>query len=565
MQNIKFLYIFLFAVMANQALLAQQEDLPNEEVEVIKDFDARLIETEKVEITPTLPKPNNADKTQTYSIPTRSLQVEYLPPKIRPLAMKRDKLPEQYDGFVKLGYGIPSSPYAEASYFTYRDNLNIGGKFRHHSANFDNVENQRFADNEVELKGAYYKEEGFAIGGDIGYTSNQVHYYGYNNNDSNPVDSTGSFGVNREQVKQTFNTLKFGGTFFNGERTQGDINYKAGLNFYNTRDNFAARETGFDAFGNATKWVADKHAINVGLKIDLTRFRDGDSGNSDSLRQTLNNFYLTPNFTYHADAFKVKVGVNLVAVDGDFNFFPDIEASANIVGNKFTVFAGAEGNLQKNTLRSLSDYNPFIKTFGSLEIRNTDYNHFYGGIRGAFGAINYKAQAGFKIVDNLALFLNDYEDFITTDVGQISLDRLEVLYDDGNIFNVQGSLEAPLFKNFNLGGTVSVNAYDLDNQERAWHLPATEFNVNASYKLLEEKLLLKGELFVANGVPYITPEGNTDNLNALFDVSAGAEYVITEHISAFLDVNNLLDNNRERWNSYQTYGLNVLFGVQARF
>jgi len=116
-----------------------------------------------------------------------------------------------------------------------------------------------------------------------------------------------------------------------------------------------------------------------------------------------------------------------------------------------------------------------------------------------------------------------------------------------------------------LAGTVSVNAYDLDNQERAWHLPATEFNVNATYKMLEEKLLLKGELFVANGVPYITPEGNTDNLNALLDVSAGAEYIITENISAFLDINNLLDNNRERWNSYQTYGLNVLFGVQARF
>ena len=45
MQNIKILFLFLFAVMANQALLAQ-EDLPNEEVEVIKDFDARLIETE---------------------------------------------------------------------------------------------------------------------------------------------------------------------------------------------------------------------------------------------------------------------------------------------------------------------------------------------------------------------------------------------------------------------------------------------------------------------------------------------------------------------------------------
>jgi len=381
----------------------------------------------------------------------------------------------------------------------------------------------------------------------------------------NPVDSTGVTGVNREQVKQTFNTLKLGGSFFNGERTQGDLNYKAGFNFYNRKDNFATKETGFDAHFGVTKWIADKHALNVGLKTDITSYKDGDRANADSLKQKLNNFYLTPSFTYHADAFKIKFGANLVAVDGEFNFFPDVEASANIVGNKFTVFAGAEGSLQKNTMRSLTDYNPFVKTFGSLQIRNTDYNHFYGGIRGAFGAFNYKGQAGFKNVKNLALFLNDYADFITTNAGEVSLNRLEVLYDDGNIFNIQGSLEATLFKNFDLAGTVSVNAYDMEVQEKAWHLPATEFNVNATYKMLEEKLLLKGELFVANGLPYITPEGNSDNLNALLDVSAGAEYILTDNFSAFLNINNLLDNNRERWNSYQTYGLNVMIGIQGRF
>ena len=125
MQNTKIIFFFLFAFALNQVAIAQ-EDLPSEEVEVIKDFDARLIETEKVAINPTLPKQNNTVKTQTYTIPTRSMQVEYLPPKIRPLAMKRDQLPRQYDGFFKAGYGVPSSPLVEASYYTfYEDQINI--------------------------------------------------------------------------------------------------------------------------------------------------------------------------------------------------------------------------------------------------------------------------------------------------------------------------------------------------------------------------------------------------------------------------------------------------------
>ena len=561
MRNNKILF-FLLLTLSSNIYLAAQEDLPSEEVEVIKDFDARLIETEKVELTPSLPKQESTNKTQVYSIPPRSLQVEYLPPKIRPLAMRRDVLQKQYDGFLKLGYGVPASPYAEASYYTFWDDrLNVGGRFKHHSANFQNVENQRFANNSANLDGTYYLDQGYAIGGNAGYTADQIHYYGYNA--ASDADSLGS--VNQEQVKQTFNTLKIGGKFFNGERTQGDINYKAGFNFYNMKDNYAARENSFDAYFGVTKWIAGKNALNVDIKTDLTSYRDGDNRGSDSLKQTLNNFYLSPGYTYHNDAFRIKIGANLVAVDGEFSFFPDIEASVNVIGNKFTVFGGAEGNLQKNTLRNITAYNPFVKTFGSLRLQNTDYNHFYGGIRGAYGAFNYKGQIGYKKAKGLALYLNDYEDFITVGTDQISLNRLEVLYDTVNIFNIQGSIGATLVKDLDVGGTISINAYDLDNEEKAWHLPFLEANFNAKYKLLEEKLSLKGELFIANGVPYRTEAGTAENLNALLDVSAGAEFELTENFSAFMEINNLLNNKRERWNSYRTYGLNVMLGITGRF
>ncbi len=556
--NLKKIIIpLLLAVGFNQFTLAQP-DLPSEEVEVIKDFDARLADTEKIEVTPSLPKQSTTTKTQIYTIPTRTLQVEYLPPKIRPLAMKRDELPKQYNGFFKLGYGVPSSPYAEASYYTfYDDRFDIGGRFRHHSANFKNREHQRFAENEVELKGTYYLDQGYAASGNLGYTADQVHYYGFSGGQDSMAIPT------REQAKQTFNTLKIGGQFFNGERTQGDINYKAGFNFYNMKDNFAARENAFDAYFGVTKWIAETNSLNVGIKTDLTSYRDGDNRGADSLKQKLNNFYLTPNFTYHGETFRVQLGANLVAFDGEFNFYPDVEASANIVGNKFTVFAGAEGSLQKNTMQSLTAYNPFIKTFGGLQIRNTDYNHFYAGLRGAFKAFNYKGQVGFKKAKGLALFLNDFNDFVNND--QISFNRLEVVYDTVSIFNIQGNIGATLLKNLDVGGTISVNAYDLNNNQKAWHLPALEANFNAKYKLLEEKLKVKGELFIANAVPYLNEGGLTDNLNTLLDLSVGAEYELTENFSAFIDVNNLLNNKRERWHRYPTYGLNVLMGITGRF
>ena len=104
-----------------------------------------------------------------------------------------------------------------------------------------------------------------------------------------------------------------------------------------------------------------------------------------------------------------------------------------------------------------------------------------------------------------------------------------------------------------------------DSQERAWHLPALEANFTGVYRLLEDKFRLKGELYVANGVPYQQADGTADNLNALLDVSVGGEYIITENIGAFIELNNLLNNRRERWVNYETFGINILAGVTAKF
>ena len=43
------------------------------------------------------------------------------------------------------------------------------------------------------------------------------------------------------------------------------------------------------------------------------------------------------------------------------------------------------------------------------------------------------------------------------------------------------------------------------------------------------------------------------------------QYFVTENIGAFLQVNNIANNRRQRWQNYPTLGLNALVGVTARF
>ena len=539
MRNIKIILSVFSCLCYASFSFAQQPNLDTEEVEIIKDFEARLVDSERLKLNPELPPIDTSAKQLNYNIPSQTLNVDYLAPKIRPIAMSRKKLIPGYKGYAKLGYGLPSSPYGElAYYFGDPKQYNIGVNLKHHSANFKDVENQRFSETMGKVNASYFSDLGFAVDANLGFSNDVVHYYGYNQKDTS---------FTKEEVKQKFNTFEIGTKIYNGERNFGDFNYSAGVDFYRVNDNFGTTENGFDILLGATKWISERHPINVELGTMFTYFQD-------TTKQTLHNFYLKPSFTYHGDSYKIMGGINVLSSNDEYSFFPLIEASVNILDNKLAAFAGWKGDFEKNNLRTLSNYNPFMHT--RFELRNTSYQHFYGGIRGNVRIFEYQAQIGFKKATDLALFVTD-----TLDV----LNRLNVVYDTVDIFNIQGTLNINALKNLQLMITLGQNIYSLKTEKRPWHLPALEVNISAIYTLLDNKLQLRGEAYIENGVPYLTKEAKSETLNALFDISLGAEYFVTENIGIFLNINNLAANKRQRWFNYPSYGLNVLGGITARF
>ncbi|MEM6965712.1 MAG: hypothetical protein AAF573_13170 [Bacteroidota bacterium] len=546
MNLFKNIFCICLVTLTYQVAMAQPSGggLETSEVEVIKEFDARLADTEKLKVLPGLPPLDTISRRLNYNVPTKTVPVDYPDPSLRPIALRKQRVDPGYKGFLKLGYGLPSSPYGEFGYNLGggKEAYNLGLHLLHNSANFDNdFEFQRYALTDVGLKGTYYLEEGgMAVGGKLGYTVDEVHYYGYDNSDTT---------LTREQVRQRFNTLKGQFNLFNGERNDMDVSYDAGIGFYTLNDNFAANEFGFNIGLSGTKWFNERHPLTIAVTTDFTTYED-------SVKQKLNNFYLQPSYTYHGDKVRVKVGINLVSFDDSFDLLPDLELSYALLGARLAVFGGWRGDYVKNSMQRLTDYNPFISTFGRLDLRNTVYNHFYGGVRGNLGIVEYNGQIGYKNAEDLALFLTD-----PTDVRR----RFLTVYDTVNIFNVEGALTARPFKDFELTGSLTLNIFDPENQSKAWHLPSTTINATATYLTLEEKLRLKGELYVENGLPYLNEAGEEDNLNGLFDLSIGAEYMITKNISGFLNLNNLAGNKRQRWANYPTYGINFLGGITARF
>ncbi len=550
--------IFFFLLSALSTAVWAQPDLPSEQVEVIKIFEAQLAESEKVPVLPELPNVDTTIQKQTYDVPIKNIEVDYPAPRIKPVTYKSDEeIAEVYKGYVKLGGGLPKSIYGEGAFNTLKkigekSALDVGLNMLHHQADFSSgsVENQRFGLTKAQGKATYYFDQGYAVSGNMGYTSNRVSYYGYSFDKFNQIFND----INKDLVKQVFSTFDLGAKIFNGVQTAADLNYSAGFDFYNLGDEFASNETGFDLKLNATKWIRGKHSFDIGLRTDFTNYKVGGQ------EQTLHNYWLTPAFTYHGSSIKIKAGAKLVSSKDEYLPFPDVEIVVNLTGNELAFFTGVDGGLEKNTFRSLTTYNPYINTqLLNGEIKNTKYFNVYAGLKGNLKMFEYMVQGGYKPTNDLALYYFRYANDLIYD--------FDIRYDDVNIINIRASLKATVLKNLTVTGILSQNIYDTNEEFRPWHLPALDANFMAIYTTTDNKLRAKAQLNLQNGVP-ANDLGGTNRwteLNGLYDVSVGGEYWFAKRFGAFLEVNNLLNNKRQRWIYYPTYGVNFLGGITARF
>ncbi|MEL6668471.1 MAG: hypothetical protein AAFP08_05840 [Bacteroidota bacterium] len=530
----------------SSALYAQPGGLPSGEVDVIRSFEANLIEAERVGVNPVLPPPDTTVRRQQYNVVARPLNMDYPAPVIRPRAIGRERTDDNYNGLLSLGVGWPLGFYGDLSYDIVNvQDFDLG--FRAHRHSFNNnaqVENQRASDTRLGLDGTYYFDQGFAVTGELGYTGQTRHYYGYNFPEAED-DSIPSFEAN--EVRQRFTTIDLAASIFNGTRTEGDFDYSAGFDFYLFDALGATRETGFAVDIQATKWFGDRDPLDIRLRTDVTNYRD-------TSRQNLNNFYLQPSYTAHFDRFKLRIGANLVNHNDEFFIYPDLEATVNIIPGIVSAFLGATGDLQKNTFRSLAEYNPWIRT--RLEIANSDYNRFYGGVEGTLYGLAYRAEVGLKEIEGLPLYLLN---------RRTELPTFDVVFDTASIVSIQASLTIPLVENLDLTAGFIQNIYSLDNQDRPWHLPSTTLNATGIYTVPNSGLQVRADVFLENGLPTQNADGTARNLNALFDISLGAEYNLSDQLSLWGQLNNLANNQRQRFARYPTLGINVLAGVSVKF
>src|SRR5690606_15948721 len=115
---------------------------------------------------------------------------------------------------------------------------------------------------------------------------------------------------------------------------------------------------------------------------------------------------------------------------------------------------------------------------------------------------------------------------------------------------LEGVLAYELLPHLTLNGRVFQRIYKPETESKPWHRPSFGADGFISYAgdgdTWHVSLLLHSE----NGLPYRTPGGTEGRLKALVDLNLHGDYFITPFLGAFVQVNNLLNNQRERWVRY---------------
>lgn len=482
-----------------------------------------------------------------YNIPSQNLFYTYQPITLRPLALQQDT--NLYLGgrnFVKAGFGNLSTPFVSAG-FSLGDGrkslINFYGDYI--GSKGSDIKYQDYSMLNVKATASAFTK-GNEIYGSASLRKDDYNLYGYDH---------ALYTYDKKDIRQQLQDIGVSIGVRNTTTNSVGINYNPSVqvNFFSNKDKL--NETTITALLPVEKRIGDQFNFKVALKAEIANYTTQNRVPADT-NFTNNLVQLMPAIEYKTDNLKLHGGFTPVWNNGEFSWIPDVYAEARLAENVFLLQAGWVGRFVQNTYRNLTAQNPYLLPISF--INNTKEVEFYGGLKASIAKhFNVSAKAGLVRYTDLPLFINDVANdekgFLVSNESRI------------NNFRIHGDISYINQEKFNITAGLTFNGYTgMKDNDKAWHRVPMEFNTALRW-WPAKSLMLKADMYIYNGGKYLMPGGTAGTLPGAADLSAGAEFRINKQFSAWLDVNNILNDKYERWHNYRVYGLNFLGGIKINF
>lgn len=318
---------------------------------------------------------------------------------------------------------------------------------------------------------------------------------------------------------------------------------------------------------------------NLNWRVDFDwvngRFERDFFGNNE-LNYNIINLGVNPTYRLLRGDWTFDLGLKLFGSfdtensQTDIFLYPDIHLNWSPASNVFRFFGSFTGGLAQNSYRDFVQTNPFVSP--TLLITPTDTNfELTAGISGQLSSlISYTLKGAYSDIDRYAFFsLNPFEANNQPEAYTFG-NSLRVLYDGLDRLEINGRLNFS-FQKTEIQLSASVFDYSTDNLPEAFHLPELTASVkwiqtfNPKWKLTADVFYVddRTDQQLFTGTSFF--ENRTLNLDSYIDANVRGDYRYSDRWSFFGRINNLLDDDYERFANYTVQGLQVMAGAIYRF
>ncbi len=452
------------------------------------------------------------------------------------------------DNYLKIGGGNYGKIYGEAF---------VGGQatedlygdihYKHLSNQTGPVDakNSATSQNTIGLNGKY-QSSSFKIYGALDFDRQGYHFYGNR--------TTKSREVQTDSIRQTLNQYgaKIG---FENIDNSTPIDYAIKTNINRLTDRFSAVETDWASSLNISIPILPNFYALVSAEAYVSQLADAQNSNRNLFRVKPSFKYVNPKFTISAAIRAVNETDSRLNINRTVGY-PVVELDVTPFAG-IHVFAGYDGDINRNTLRSFLSENRWLAP--NVVVANTEKNKdIYGGFKGEIGSgFQFEAKVSYTTYKNLYVFNNSLTD--TT--------KFSVLYDADyiNTLTVTGQLGYVFSENARTNLRADLYDYNVKRLESAWGRPKAVITWNNSI-VFKKKLFATLDLYYMNGLKaknFVT--NKTIDLKDIIDINLKIDYLLTRHFSAYISINNILGRQYERFAYYPQQGLNFLGGLSFSF
>ena len=554
--------IFIVILFSTSQLLAQ--DIGTTEVRVVEGFIPTISEASRLNEKAAFADTIKKVRTQEYAVVETDLKSNYITRPLKAAKVKADKIAKLYTTKVSVGFGNTWATKASVVHNSKRSKtLSYGILLNHFANKYDIISSSpakflntaKNSKNTMHLYGKRMSTSHVFLA-NLDYNRRTALY-----RNTNPAL------LSEENYRNRFAYTKLSFSAISKELAADKLKHHTSF-FVSDLNKFSENQIHLSA--NLCKTI---RGLPIDLEIELNDYLNYNNPDSKFESTNVQSFHFSPSTSLNKYGFEFDLGLEFHYLSDvkPFDIFPQIKATKELVKDVLLVHGGLRHSDQRHTLKSLSDENPYIHSYGtdqaifsgnSLQnLKRTDSDELYVAVRNVLAEEEvFEGSVAYGTVQNFA-------HFIGFDNGVYS--RFLVDYIDVKQMHINASYD----RKINNIISVKANADYYNWDKEVYHKPnfmaslSTPVNLRDKIKVAPS-LSYKGERIsslklyvvdVANNPPEITI------LNSQIHANLGLYYNYTKNISAYLQLNNLTSSKQDMWRDYREVGFNGLLGLNYSF